>query len=189
MEPEMTEAVNSKPICCGCKCAPKESHTPGERAGLSCKWSFADWLGAIKVRLDIGRMDYKAAPGLYAAGNPDADSPVLVTANYKLSLDLLRRAIDEIDAWILVLDTKGVNVWCAAGKGTFGTEELVAKIESCGLDRIVRHKTLVLPQLGAVGVAAHEVRRRCGFNVVLWPREMLRHQGLSQSRNESPMKR
>lgn len=165
----MTEAAKSKPTCCGCQCASKEGHIPDKPLSLSGKWSFADWLGAIKVRLDIGRMDYRATPGLYAAGNPDADSPVLVTANYKLSLDLLRHAIDGIDAWVLVLDTNGVNVWCAAGKGTFGTGELVSKVKSCRLKERVRHRTLVVPQLGAVGVAAHEVKRKSGFKVVYGP--------------------
>ena len=66
-------------------------------------------------------MSYTVDPGLYALGKPDDSSPVLVTANYKMSFDRLREALPERDAWILVLDTKGVNVWCAAGKGTFGT--------------------------------------------------------------------
>jgi len=73
--------------------------------------------------------------------------PVLVTANFKMSFDRLRNALPGRDAWILVLDTKGVNVWCAAGKGTFGTSELVARITACGLNQIVSHREVVLPQL------------------------------------------
>ena len=75
-------------------------------------------------------MDYRVEPGLYAVGSPTADSPVLVSANYKMSFDRLRSALPGVDAWILVLDTKGINVWCAAGKGTFGTDELVRRIEA-----------------------------------------------------------
>jgi hypothetical protein len=117
----------------------------------------------------VGRTRYRVPPGLYAVGRPDADSPVLVSANYKLSFDHLRRELEGLDVWILVLDTRGVNVWCAAGKGTFGTEELVRRIEGVGLARLVRHRTLVVPQLGATGVAAHEVRRLSGFRVVWGP--------------------
>jgi len=40
--------------------------------------------------------------------------------------------------WILILDTKGVNVWCAAGKGTFGTEELVFRIADECLSKLFR---------------------------------------------------
>ena len=68
-----------------------------------------------------------------------------------------------------MLDTKGVNVWCAAGEGTFGTEELVSRIASTGLEKIVDHRRLILPQLGATGVSAHLVRQRCGFEVEFGP--------------------
>ena len=37
-------------------------------------------------------------PGLYALGEPGRDSDVLVTANYKLSFDMLRRALHGLDA-------------------------------------------------------------------------------------------
>ena len=70
-------------------------------------------------------MDYAVDPGLFALGSPDGGSPVLVTANYKMSFDCLREALPGRNVWILVLDTLGINVWCAAGKGTFGTEELL----------------------------------------------------------------
>jgi hypothetical protein len=106
---------------------------------------------------------------LYAIGAPTSDSPVLVTANYKLTFDRLRQALPGIDAWILVLNTRGVNVWCAAAKGTFGTDELVKKIRSTRLAGVVRHATVILPQLGAPGVAAHEVTRQTGFSVVYGP--------------------
>ena len=108
-------------------------------------------------------------PGLYALGEPDPDSPVLVTANYKLSFDRLRRAVDGHDAWLLVLDTAGVNVWCAASKGTFGTDELVARVVLCQLRRVVRHRRLILPQLAAPGVAGFKVAKLCGFRVTWGP--------------------
>jgi hypothetical protein len=92
-----------------------------------------------------------------------------VTANYTLSFDALRSALEGTDAYILVLDTRGINVWCAAGKGTFGTDELVQRVESVGLGGIVAHRELVLPQLGAPGVSAHDVRRRTGFSVKYGP--------------------
>lgn len=129
----------------------------------------ADRLGHWQMRWGIGRMRYRVAPGLYALGTPDAASPVLATANYKLTVDVLRRELAGLNAWLLVLDTKGINVWCAAGKGTFGTDEVVRRVAAARLGEIVRHRTLILPQLGAPGVAAHEVAKRCGFRVVYGP--------------------
>jgi acetyl-CoA decarbonylase/synthase complex subunit gamma len=114
-------------------------------------------------------MSYRVEPRLYAVGSPTDTSPVFVTANYKMSFDRLRSALCGRDGWILVLDTHGINVWCAAGKGTFGTDEIVRRIEVVRLDRVVSHRTLVVPQLGAVGVAAHEVRARSGFAVTYGP--------------------
>ena len=128
-----------------------------------------DQWGAVKARWGIGRMDYAIDPGLYALGNPDRESPVLVSANYKMSFDRLRNALPGKNVWILVLDTKGINVWCAAGKGTFGTEELVKRIEVSGLKEVVSHRSVILPQLGAPGVAAHTVKKLSGFGVRYGP--------------------
>jgi len=94
---------------------------------------------------------------------------VLVTANYTLSFDTLRLSLAGIDAYLLVLDTKGINVWCAAGKGTFGTDEIVFRVFQTQLKDVVTHRRLVLPQLGAPGVAAHEVKKRSGFRVEYGP--------------------
>ena len=135
---------------------------------VSTNISFKDILGAWKVRWGINRMNYMVNPGLYAVGSPDS-SPVLVSANYKLTFDYLRKELSELDCWLLILDTKGVNVWCAAGKGTFGTDELINRISKTGLSEIVSHRKLILPQLGAVGVAAHKVAKQTGFSVVYGP--------------------
>jgi acetyl-CoA decarbonylase/synthase complex subunit gamma len=110
-------------------------------------------------------MSYLVPPGLYALGNPTSDDPVLVTANYKMSYDIVRRSLIGRSCWLLVLETFGINVWCAAGKGTFGTGELVRRIASTGLSQVVSHRRVILPILGAPGVSAHEVFRRSGFKV------------------------
>ncbi len=147
-----------------------EIQTPqGAVPVVSTDLNFKDIFGGWKARWGKGRMSYKISPGLYAVGNPDHTSPVLVSANYKLTFDKMRKELSELDCWLLILDTKGINVWCAAGKGTFGTNELVRRISKTGLSKIVSHKKLVLPQLGAPGVCAHEVTKRTGFSVVYGP--------------------
>lgn len=128
-----------------------------------------DRFGHWKVRWGIGRKSFRVEPGLYALGSPGPDSPVLASANYRMSFDHLRRALAGRDAWILVLDTRGINVWCAAGKGTFGSGELIARVAAAGLADRVRHRTIVVPQLGATGIAAHEVRCASGFAVEFGP--------------------
>jgi len=161
-------------------CYPKEKFTEefinnnlntavAEIPVVSTELSITDKTGALKARLTFGRMDYKVNPGIYAVGNPGHDSIVLVSANYKLSFDALRKELKGLDAWIMVIDTKGINVWCAAGKGTFGTKEIINRIVATKLDKLVSHRKLIVPQLGAPGVAAHEVKKASGFSVVYGP--------------------
>jgi hypothetical protein len=120
-------------------------------------------------RLGINRSRNRVVPGLYSLGNPNEKSQIFITANYTLSFDAVRTALKGIDCYILVLDTKGINVWCAAGKRTFGTGELVDRIKLTGLAEVTKRRTLIVPQLGGPGVAAHEVKKLSGFNVEYGP--------------------
>lgn len=136
---------------------------------ISTDLTSLDIHGGWKARWGINRMDYRIEPGIYGFGNPDVNSPVLVTANYKLTFDKVRKELKGLNGWLLVLDTKGINVWCAAGKGTFGTEELVKRISMHRISELVSHRTLILPQLGATGVCAYEVTKSTGFKVKFGP--------------------
>ncbi len=189
--PAETGLSGSEPA--GACCPPRPACLPaaltGERPGLRV-WPFvSDWLetpagtvpqvatrlavrdsfGRWQMRWGLGRRRYRIPPGLYAVGTPHDGSPVLVTANYKLSFDALRCRLAGLHLWILVLETEGINVWCAAGKGTFGTTEVVRQVRGTALERVVSHRVLVLPQLGAPGVAAHLVERQTGFRVIYGP--------------------
>jgi hypothetical protein len=143
----------------------------GAVSRASSDWTRAEVLGLIRSRLGAYRMQYTVSPGLYAVGAPTKESDVFVTANYKLSFDIVRRALTGMHAWVLVLDTKSINVWCAAGKGTFGTDELVKRISLACLSEVVSHRRIILPQLGAVGVSAARVRKETGFRVSFGPVE------------------
>jgi len=138
---------------------------------ISAKLNFSDLMGAFKMRLGIGRDHYTVTPGLYKVGNPDSHSDVLVSANYKLSFDMLRKNLESLNLWILVIDTKGINVWCAAGKGTFGTETVVKSVKKWSLEHIVEHRNIILPQLSASGVAGYKVKEQTGFRVLFGPVE------------------
>lgn len=174
-----TEPVPEQASCCGPPAQARggdiDENVPGflgwlpNREGriprVSSDLALADRLGACRVRLGFGRMSYLVPPGLYAIGIPSPDDPVVVTANYKMSYDAVRSALAGRNTWLLVLETFGVNVWCAAGKGSFGTAELVRRIGLTGLSRLVSHRRLILPILGAPGIAAHEVHGSTGFAV------------------------
>lgn len=172
----MTEE-NTTPICgkkktipraqtCGCTAACCRTPAIQTTTGTI---TLTNRLDHLLARLGWHRSEHRVEPGLYRLGDPDAESPVFASANYSLSFDALRSALAGIDAWILVLDTKGVNVWCAAGKGTFGTDELVRRIESSSLASLVSHRTIIVPQLGAPGISWQEVAQRTKFIVEYGP--------------------
>ncbi|WP_440951533.1 mercury methylation corrinoid protein HgcA [Methanococcoides sp. FTZ1] len=131
--------------------------------------TFSDRFDHFLGRCGVKREEHIVSPGIYKLGNPTPDSSVFVSANYTLSFDALRSSLAGIDCYILVIDTKGINVWCAAGKGTFGTDEIIYRIKWSGLDKIINHRNLILPQLSAPGVSAHAVKRRSGFKVEYGP--------------------
>ena len=136
---------------------------------VDSRWGPADARGAVRCRLGSFQMHYSVPAGLYALGRPGQDSPVMVTASYKLTFDILRKDLAGIDCWILVLDTGGISVWCAATGGSFGTEELITRVTRTRLAEVVRHRELTLPQLGAAGMHASRVLKQTGFHLRYGP--------------------
>jgi hypothetical protein len=176
IKPEAFKAGSLMPLHGGLRLSPVKTARPlpGLAAQttvgtLDSRLTIKDRLGRLAVLWGIGRNHYRFAPGLYKLGSPDRNSPVLVTSNYKFTVDVVRHDCAGIDAWLLVLNTRGINVWCAAGKGTFGSAELVQRIASTGLAAFVEHRRLILPQLGAPGVSAPEVLAKSGWRIIWGP--------------------
>lgn len=136
---------------------------------LDTTWTLKDTLGAWKVRWGISRKTYEVPSGLYAVGAPNEESPVIATANYKLTVDHVRRVLKGENLWLLVLDTHGINVWCAAGKGTFSSKELIRQIYKTDLTNVISHKEIIVPQLGAPGIEPHKIKEIAGFDICYAP--------------------
>ncbi len=115
----------------------------------------------------------KVATGLYRIGNPGRGSPVLVTGNYDLTVRRLLRVLDgqtegspwPIDCWLMVANSRGINVWCAAGGGHFTAEDIIAGLKTSGLADVIDHRALILPQLCANGVDGWKIRQETGWGV------------------------
>lgn len=135
----------------------------------STRITLRDRIGWWKARWGIARDRFSVPPGLYAVGSPSAESHVFVSANYRMSFDKLRQALAGINCWILVIDTHGINVWCAAGKGTFSTNSIAEQISAVKLEDVVSHRKLILPQLAAAGVSSHKTAKTTGFRVDYGP--------------------
>ncbi len=107
--------------------------------------------------------------GLQCIGHPGPDSPVLVTCNFDLTVKRLKRILRGLDLWLLVAESKGVNVWCAAGAEEFNTHSVVSVVKTSEISERVNHRTLILPPLSAPGVKAAEVKKQTGWEVKWGP--------------------
>ena len=110
-------------------------------------------------------LPHRAPTGLVRIGDPGPESPVLLTGNFTLTVRRLRRVLEGTDAWLLVANSHGINVWCAAGGGYFTADKVITAVNTSGLANVVRHKALILPQLAANGVDGWEIRRETGWGV------------------------
>ena len=108
-------------------------------------------------------------PGVRAVGQPDDLSPVIVTTNYDLTVRRVTRALAGQNVWLVVAPASGINVWCAASGGHFGTHQVVTALKTSGIAERVRHRRAILPQLAATGVIAREVSHRTGWRVRFGP--------------------
>jgi NAD-dependent dihydropyrimidine dehydrogenase PreA subunit len=101
--------------------------------------------------------------GLYRVGEPGRESDVVVTGNYELTVRRVVQALAGSDCWLLVCDSRGINIWCSTLAGHFGTDSIVSAVKSSGLAQRVDHRKLILPQLSAAGVSLTELKRDTGF--------------------------
>jgi len=107
--------------------------------------------------------------GLRKVGDPGPSSPVIVTANYDLTVRRLLRALEGVDAWVVVAASRGINVWCAAAGGHLTSHQVVTALKTSGIEDHVEHRRAILPPLAATGVMAREVSQRCGWKVRFGP--------------------
>lgn len=108
-------------------------------------------------------------PGLYAIGQPGGDAPVLITGNYDLTVRHLLRDTQGLDVYLLVVNSAGINVWCASGGGYFTADKIIAAMRASHLDQVVNHRRLILPQLCASGVDGHRITSETGWQVQWGP--------------------
>jgi len=115
------------------------------------------------------RRSYAVEPGLYYTGGAwDPDTPLLVTGNYLLSVLAVLRAVEGRSVGLLVVDTDGINVWCAAGKGRFSADAILLELDRYDDALLGDSPRLILPKLGLAGVKL-KVLRAMGLRPVVGP--------------------
>ena len=106
---------------------------------------------------------------LLKSGNPDRNSPVLVSGNYFHTVKRLQKAVEGIDCYILVACSAGINAWCAAGVCDFNEHKIADAVHAMDLADIVSHRQLILPQLAAVGIDLKKLNEESGFRGIWGP--------------------
>ncbi len=137
----------------------------------SIRLTAVDWLKAFVCWFNAFQRTYAVPPGLYYTGSIyDPATPLLVTSNYHLTVFLLLRALRGISVRLLVVDTDGINVWCAAGKGAFDNTAVQRQVDRfrTHLSRQGAKIEMVLPKLSLSGIDLHGLRQS-GIRPVIGP--------------------
>jgi NAD-dependent dihydropyrimidine dehydrogenase PreA subunit len=124
-------------------------------------------VNAIETLLRV--IPFPCKTGLIVIGNPDRDSPVLMTCNYHLTVARVKRALRGIDCYLLVANSKGHNVWCGSAGGHLTNHSLISVLKTSGIEGHVDHRTIILPQLSATGIEAGVIRKKTGWHAVWGP--------------------
>jgi NAD-dependent dihydropyrimidine dehydrogenase PreA subunit len=114
-------------------------------------------------------LPFPCKTGLIRIGNPGRDAPVLLTGNFRLTVQRVRRALKGIDAYLLVANSHGINVWCAATGGHLTNHDVVSVLKTSGIESLVDHRQVILPQLAATGIEANIIQRKTGWSIVWGP--------------------
>ncbi len=132
-----------------------ERKSPGYYSPKPRKFTgFGSQMSLYRILFTGQTTDAPIEPGIYKSGQPDKNSPIIVTANYLFTYIKVMRAIKGLDAWVLMVDSKGINVWCAARGNNFGNRQVIEAVKATGIATLTNKKTLILPQLSAGGVAS-----------------------------------
>lgn len=131
------------------------------------KWLTYIFLNIAETLLRIFPLPVKT--GLIKIGKPGRNSPVFLTCNYHLTVQRVKRSLRGMDAYLLVANSRGINVWCGAAGGHFTNHSVISVLKTSGIEELVDHKTVVLPQLAASGIEAKDIHEKTGWKVVWGP--------------------
>jgi NAD-dependent dihydropyrimidine dehydrogenase PreA subunit len=120
---------------------------------------------AAAVETPLRMLPVPRRTGIIRIGSPDRQSPVLLTGNYDLTVRRVLRALRGQACYLLVANSRGVNVWCSSCGGLFTHHDVVSALKTSGIADLVDDREVILPQLAAAGVEANEVEERSGWRV------------------------
>ncbi len=127
------------------------------------------FIGVNIVETLLRVLPFPCKTGLIKMGNPDRNSPVFLTCNYHLTVERVKRVLKGIDAYLLIANSRGINVWCAGTGGIFTNHNVISVLKVSGIEELVDHRNIMLPQLAATGIEVDVVKKKTGWKVIWGP--------------------
>ena len=111
-------------------------------------------------------------PGIYEIGNPDENSPVLVTTNFALTYFIVSGEIEgsKVPCWLIIHDSEGLSVMTAWAAGKFSGDDVGLAIKKCGIMDKVKHTELIIPGYAAA-ISGDVEEELPGWTITVGPRE------------------
>ncbi|MFH2060290.1 MAG: acetyl-CoA decarbonylase/synthase complex subunit gamma [Pseudomonadota bacterium] len=110
--------------------------------------------------------------GIFEIGDPDENSPVLVTTNFALTYFIVSGEIEasKVPAWLLIKDSEGLSVMTAWAAGKFGGDDVGMFVKKSGIMDKVKHTELIIPGYAAA-IAGDMEEELPGWTITVGPRE------------------
>ena len=137
----------------------------------SCHFIPENDISVLKTIWDyVGRwFPNPVQPGLRIIGNPDKDSPVVVTSNFHLTVRLVEKSLANDNCYLLVVPASGINVWCASCGGEMNTHSIIRIIKTSRITDMVNNHKVILPEFCAPGVDRDLLFDKTGWKSVFGP--------------------
>jgi acetyl-CoA decarbonylase/synthase complex subunit gamma len=110
--------------------------------------------------------------GIYPIGNPDENSPVLITTNFSLTYFIVAGEIEasRVPAWLLIIDSEGLSVLTAWAAGKFVADAIAPFVKKSGIEDKIKHRKIVIPGYAAQ-ISGELEEELAGWEIQIGPRE------------------
>ena len=110
--------------------------------------------------------------GIYEIGNPDENSPVMVTTNFALTYFIVSGEVEgsKVPTWLLIKDSEGLSVMTAWAAGKFSGDDVGVFVKKSGIEDKIKHKDLIIPGYAAA-IAGDVEEELPGWTITVGPRE------------------
>lgn len=115
------------------------------------------------------RKPVSVEPGVHTYGNPDKNSPVLLTTNFALTFYTVASDIESgnVDCYLIVIDTEGISVESAVAGRKLTSENIAEALEEYKIGDMVDHRQLIIP--GRAARLSGEIEEVSGWKVSVGP--------------------